>query len=182
VTKEPAKILSSIQEHDPTVDLKNAFATCYTELSRIAHARLVGARLNNGLATTALVHESYLRLAGTNDVTFADKLHFLAYASRVIRSIVIDIVRQDRAAKRGGEMNIVTLNTDVVAGLGDPIDVEAVHNALDELAAIDAGLARLVEMRFFGGLTESEIAEATDCSARTVRRDWQKARGTSTIC
>jgi len=91
----------------------------------------------------------------------------------------MDVIREQRALKRGGDIDMVTLNTDIVeiaGGADAPIDVETVHLAIDELGLLDPGLARLVEMRFFAGLTETEIAEATNTSERTVRREWQKAR------
>jgi len=145
-------------------------------LKRIAHARLAGTRLDGGLSTTALVHESYLKLADGEGASFENRIRFLAYASRVIRSIVIDVIRQQRADKRGGDIDIVTLNTDIIEAVGEALDVETVDHALDELMAIDPGLARLVELRFFAGLTEAEIASVTGSSERTVRREWQKAR------
>lgn len=163
--------------------LKSAFALHYPDLKRIAHARLFGARLNGELATTALVHESYLKLSAGTIPAFVDRVRFLAYASRVIRSVMMDLLREQRASKRGGDIDIITLNTDVASGLHvlndldqSGIDVEMIHAALTELAELDPGLARLVEMRFFAGLTEIEIATATGSSERTVRREWQAAR------
>ena len=176
---ELISVLSEVKDDDVSGALDRAFAAHYPDLKRIAHARLSGVRLDDGLSTTALVHESYVKLARGNGVSFADRIRFLAYASRVIRSIVMDVIREQRALKRGGDIDMVTLNTDIVeiaSGADAPIDVETVHLAIDELGLLDPGLARLVEMRFFGGLTEAEIAEATDTSERTVRREWQKAR------
>jgi RNA polymerase sigma factor (TIGR02999 family) len=168
---------------DRDVHLKNAFAAHYMDLKRIAHARLFSARLNGELATTALVHEAYLKLAAGAIPAFADRVRFLAYASRVIRSVVMDLVREQRASKRGGDIDLITLNTDVASGLHaingldeSGIDVETIHDALTKLEELDPGLARLVEMRFFAGLTEVEIAAATGSSERTVRREWQTAR------
>ena len=122
------------------------------------------------------MHESYLKLADGEGASFENRIRFLAYASRVIRSIVIDVIRQQRADKRGGDIDIVTLNTDIIEAVGEALDVETVDHALDELMVIDPGLARLVELRFFAGLTEAEIASVTGSSERTVRREWQKAR------
>jgi RNA polymerase sigma factor (TIGR02999 family) len=144
--------------------LDKAFSAFYPELKRIAHARLRGSGLHGYMQTTALVHDSYLKLASGPAHEFADRLHFLAYASRALRSIVVDLVREQRALRRGGDLQVVTLDT------------AAVSDALDDLAKLDEGLARLVEMRFFGGLTEAEIAEALGMSVRTVGREWQKAR------
>lgn len=170
-----AVALQSIGRQDSTA-LDRAFAALYPELKRIAHARLRSSGLNGYMQTTALVHDSYLKLAGGPVREFPNRLHFLAYASRALRSIVVDIVREQRALRRGGDLQVVTLDTAAGEGISPSIDVEAVSRALDDLAKLDEGLARLVEMRFFGGLTEAEIAEALGTSVRTVGREWQKAR------
>lgn len=172
---ELAETLRSLSRRDNAA-LDAAFAAYYPELKRIAHARLRGSGLQGSLQTTALVHDSYLRLAAGKARDFADRLHFLAYASRTLRSIVVDVVRSERALRRGGDLQVVTLDTAAGEGVEPGVDVEAVNRALDDLATLDEGLARLVEMRFFGGLTEAEIAEALGVSVRTVAREWQKAR------
>jgi RNA polymerase sigma factor (TIGR02999 family) len=128
------------------------------------------------MQTTALVNDSYLKLAGGPDVSFAYRLHFFAYASRVLRSIVVDLVREQRALRRGGDAEIVTLDTAAGEGIGPSVDIETVNDALEDLAKLDPPLARLVEMRFFGGMNEEEIAAALEVSVRTVSREWQKAR------
>lgn len=172
---EIAQALQRVAHQDHQA-LDRAFAESYPDLKRIAHARLRGTGLQGHLETTALVHESYLKLAGGREREFPDRLHFLSYASRALRSIVIDIVREQRAQRRGGEYAIVTLDTAAGAGFAPSLDVETVGHALDDLAKLDEGLARLVEMRFFGGLTEQEIAASIGVSERTVRREWNKAR------
>ena len=159
-----------------TAELDRIFAACYPDLKRIAHARLRGSELAGVMQTTALVHDSYLKLSSAQGREFPDRLHFLAYASRTLRSIVIDIVREQRALRRGGDLDLVTLDTAVGEGLAPSVDIEKVNAALEDLRKVDEGLARLVEMRFFGGMTEQEIAEALGTSERTVRREWQKAR------
>jgi RNA polymerase sigma factor (TIGR02999 family) len=156
--------------------LDEAFRAHYPELKRIAHSRLRGSGLQGHLQTTALVHDGYLKLAAGSVRDFPDRLHFLAYASRALRSIVIDVVREQRALRRGGDLEVVTLDTAAGEGIAPTVDVEAVSRALDDLGKLDERLARLVEMRFFGGLTEAEIAEALGASERTVRREWSKAR------
>ena len=156
--------------------LDRVFSAYYPELKKIARARLRGSGLHGQMQTTALVHDSYLRLAARPDLSFADRLHFFAYASRVLRSIVVDLVREQRAQRRGGDLEIVTLDTAAGEGIAPSVDVESVNTALDDLAKLDPALARLVEMRFFGGMTEDEIAEALGVSPRTVSREWQKAR------
>ena len=156
-------------------ELDRAFAALYPELKKIAHARLRGSGLDH-LQTTGLVHDSYLRLASSPALAFGDRLQFLAYSSRVLRSIVIDLVREQRAQRRGGAFDIVTLDTAAGDAVPASVDIESINDALDDLAKVDPPLARLVEMRFFGGMTEEEIAEALGVSVRTVSREWKKAR------
>lgn len=158
------------------VNLDHAFATHYPDLKRIAHARITRTGLQGSLQTTALVHDCYVKLAAGNARTFANRLQFLAYASRTVRSIVLDIIRKERAQRRGGEQAIVTLDTASGAAVPENLDIETVNGALDALAKIDPALARLVEMRFFGGLTETELAETLGVSVRTVQREWNMAR------
>ena len=163
-------------EKEQSAALDEAFSAWYPELKKIAHARLNRSGLAGSMQTTALVHDSYMKLAGGPALQFASRLQFLAYASRTLRSIVIDTIREERALRRGGDLNLVTLDTAVQEGIGATIDVEDVNAALDDLAKLDPALARLVEMRFFGGMTAPEIAEALGISERTVQREWTKAR------
>jgi RNA polymerase sigma factor (TIGR02999 family) len=149
----------------------------YADLRRIAHAKL---RFGSGptlLDTTSLVHESYLRLVQLEQLRVQDRSHFLAYAARVMRSVIVDLVRESRAERRGGGQALVTLDTGVsdAAPAGDD-QILAVHEALEELGAIDPRLVRVVEMRFFVGLDMDEIALALNVGKRTVERDWEKAR------
>lgn len=161
-------------EHSAALD--EAFSVWYPELKQIAHARLSRSGLNGSMQTTALVHDSYMKLAAGPDRQFPSRLQFLAYASRTVRSIIIDTVREERALRRGGDLDLVTLDTAIQDGIGAAVDVEDVNTAMDALAKLDPALARLVEMRFFGGMTAAEIAEALGSSERTVQREWQKAR------
>ena len=163
-------------EEGPGSALDRAFAEYYPELKKIAHARLRGSGLEASMQTTGLVHESYLRLASGPGIAVGDRLQFFAYSSRVLRSIVVDLVREQRALRRGGDRELVTLDTAAGEGLPATLDVEAIHDARGDLAKLDTGLARLVEMRFFGGMTEDEIATALGVSVRSVSREWQKAR------
>jgi RNA polymerase sigma factor (TIGR02999 family) len=155
-----------------------ALALLYADLQRLAHARLRREGELTLLDTTALVHESYLRLRGAEALPeFPDRHHFLAYASRVMRSVVVDLVRARAAERRGGNAEHVTLGTTIVGGVAATGDeVLHVHEALDALAAVDARLASVVEMRYVGGLSETEIAEVLGLTERTVQRDWRKAR------
>ena len=163
-------------ELDHSAALDEAFSVWYPELKKIAHARLSRSGLNGSMQTTALVHDSYMKLAANPDRQFPSRLQFLAYASRTVRSIIVDTIREERALRRGGDLDVVTLDTAVQEGIGETVDVEAVNAAMDDLAKIDPALARLVEMRFFCGMTADEIAEALGSSTRTVQREWQKAR------
>jgi RNA polymerase sigma factor (TIGR02999 family) len=141
------------------------------------------------LSTTALVHEAYLRLVDQRRTQWQDRGHFFAIASRVMRRILIDSARRHRASKRGGADERVPLDeTAAVTHTGPAADdmaaadqradvLVALDNALDGLAALDARLVRVVECRFFAGLTEEETAAALGVTARTVRRDWAKAKG-----
>jgi RNA polymerase sigma factor (TIGR02999 family) len=172
---EIAEALRAVDARDHS-ELDRAFAAFYPELKKIAHARLRGSGLNGSIQTTALVHDSYLKLANGPGIKVGDRLQFFAYSSRVLRSIVIDLVREERALRRGGDADIVTLDTAAGEGVPPSVDVETVNDALKDLEKLDSSLARLVEMRFFGGMTEDEIAEALGVSVRTVSRDWNKAR------
>jgi RNA polymerase sigma factor (TIGR02999 family) len=162
------------REHSAALDA--AFSAWYPELKQIAHARLYRSGLNGSMQTTALVHDSYMKLAGGPDRQFSNRLQFLAYASRTLRSIVIDTIREERALRHGGDLDLVTLDTAIQEGVGAGIDVEDVNAAMEDLAKLDPALARLVEMRFFGGMTAVEIAGALGISERSVQREWSKAR------
>jgi RNA polymerase sigma factor (TIGR02999 family) len=175
---EGTKLVGALRslEVAPDSALDRAFAAWYPELKRMAHARLRGTGLAGSVQTTALVHDSYVKLADGREVSFGDRLQFLAYASRVLRSIIVDLVREQRALRRGGDAHVVTLDTGIMEGLAATVDVETVNDALEDLAKIEPALARLVEMRFFGGMSEDEIAAALGVSPRTVSREWRKAR------
>ena len=153
------------------------FATAYDELRVLARSRLRDGGRNTVLDTTALVHESYLRFLDSNQLRQDDRRAFFGYASRVMRSVIIDSVRERRAERRGGDATELTLDTAIAeslpAGEQQLLDV---HAALDDLHAVEPRLAPVVEMRYFGGYTELEIAEALELTERTVRRDWDKAR------
>ena len=126
---------------------------------------------------TALVHESYLRFVNAGALRSDDRRAFFGYASRVMRSVIIDAVRERQAERRGGDLQRLTLNTQVADSLPAGEDeLLQVHEALEVLAQSEPRLAKVVEMRYFGGYNEKEIAEALDVTDRTVRRDWDKAR------
>lgn len=152
------------------------FAECYAELRRIAHSRLYAANLKSHFATESLLHESYLKLAGASVERFRDRAHFFAYASKMMRNIIVDTVREANAERRGGGLAELTLSTEIANLCPAASDVNAIDDALKQLHTIAPTLAALVEMRFFGGMTEAEIGETLGVSERTVRREWTKAR------
>lgn len=155
------------------------FDALYPELRRIAHARLTRNLRDTLLDTTALVHECYVKFSQAQRLGPSDRAHFLAYAATAMRSIIVDFARAKAAERRGGDAPHVTLNTALADGLGDrhgEDEIVRVHEALDELAKLDARLAQVVEMRYFGGMTDVEVGEALGITDRTVRRDWDKAR------
>jgi RNA polymerase sigma factor (TIGR02999 family) len=152
------------------------FEAMYPELRRLAHARLARGR-HTLLDTCALVNECYLRFADAGRIELNEREHFLAYATQAMRSIIVDFARSRLADKRGGAAEHTQLRTELGGGLpqGDE-QIVRVHDALLELEARDERLARVVELRYFAGLNESEIAQALGLNERTVRRDWEKAR------
>jgi RNA polymerase sigma factor (TIGR02999 family) len=156
--------------------VKHLFSVSYEELKRLAHSRLWASNLKYNFATESLVHESYLRLANVGSLDIPDRQHYFAYASKVMRSVVLDLVREANAERRGGGEAAVTLNTEIAELCPQGNDVQAIDDALKDLQRLSPDLAALVEMRFFGGLTEAEVAEALGVSERTVRREWTKAR------
>jgi RNA polymerase sigma factor (TIGR02999 family) len=153
------------------------FAATYPELRRLARARL---RVGGGrgvVDTTALVHEWYVRFATAGPLPLEDRIHFMRYASRAMRAVIVDLVRRRLAARRGGGAPHVSLTLGDADRLdGGAAEILRVHEALEALAALDGRMAQVVELRYFGGLTEPEVARALDVTERTVRRDWEKAR------
>jgi RNA polymerase sigma factor (TIGR02999 family) len=153
------------------------FAVLYDDLAAMARARLRRGQRVTMADTGALVHESWLRLQAAGQPGFENRGHFLAHAARVMRSVIVDMARRSLAERRGGGAVFVTLDTQVGDSVAsDDADVLQVAEALEELAQLDPRLAQVVEMRYFAGLTEAEIAAALGVSDRTVRRDWEKAR------
>lgn len=156
--------------------LDRVLGTLYHELHAMARRQLAG-QYGQTLDATALVHEAYLKLIGRRDVQFDDRAHFFAYAASAMRSVVVDYARQRLAQKRGGDLHRVTeLPDDVEGGLRLDEDMLGLDTALTKLAAVDVKLAQVVELRYFAGLSEQEIAELLKRSERSIRRDWQKAR------
>ncbi|GAB3338647.1 ECF-type sigma factor [Marilutibacter aestuarii] len=156
--------------------LDNVLATLYQELHSMARRQLAGQH-GHTLDATALVHEAYLKLIGRREAQFDDRAHFFAYAASAMRSVVVDYARQRLAQKRGGDLHRVTdLPEDLEGGVRLDEETLGLDTALTRLAEVDQRLAQVVELRYFGGLSELEIAGLLDRSERSIRRDWQKAR------
>jgi len=152
------------------------FQLLYLELRSLAHEQS-RRHAEPAMHTTTLVHEAYLRFRSSGELQLEDRRHFLAYASHVMRSIVVDHARSQLADKRGAGIAPLTLNTGIANSVTASNDeVVKVHDALSELSALDERLGKIVEMKYFGGMTEVEIADVLNLSSRTVQRDWEKAR------
>jgi RNA polymerase sigma factor (TIGR02999 family) len=147
----------------------------YKELRRLAHYHLQAERPDHTLQSTALVHEAYLRLLGGQPAELHNRAHFIAVASRVMRQILVDYARERRAAKRDGGSRIAFEYLDALPINGDA-ELLALNDSLDELSRIDERQGKIVEMKFFGGLSAPEISEALGISRATVERDWATAR------
>ena len=152
------------------------FAALYAELHRIARRELGRPGGPSALGATTLLHEAYLDIAGREGPSFPDRACFMAYAARVMRSVIIDHARRRRAVKRGRGFEITDLSTDVVDGVADESSLADVSDALDALAQTDPSLAELVDLKFFCGFSFAEIAAMRHTSERTVQRHWEKAR------
>jgi RNA polymerase sigma-70 factor, ECF subfamily len=146
------------------------------ELRRLARRHMARERAGHTLQATALVNEAYLRLIEVNQVQWQNRAHFFAMASRVMRRILVDAARARRNQKRGGGAERVSLDDALIVSSGPRQDLIALDDALNALAAFDPRKSQVVEMRFFGGLSVEETAEALHVSADTVMRDWRLAR------
>ena len=156
--------------------LDRVLATLYQELHAMARRQLAG-QLGHTLDATALVHEAYLKLVGRHAAQFDDRAHFFAYAASAMRSVVVDYARQRLAQKRGGDLHrVAELPEDLEGGVRLDEETLGLDTALTRLAAVDPRLAQVVELRYFTGLSELEIAALLKRSERSIRRDWQKAR------
>jgi RNA polymerase sigma factor (TIGR02999 family) len=147
----------------------------YDELRRVARAQLWRERADHTLQSTALVHEAYLRLMGSEPPELRDRRHFIAVASRLIRQILVDYARERKAAKRDGGLRVPVEYLEELPISGDG-ELLALNDALNDLYGLDERLAKIVDMKFFGGLSSPEVAEALELSRATVDRDWATAR------
>ena len=148
----------------------------YRELHRLAHKYMVREQAGNILQTTALLNEAYLRLVDLKRVQWQDRVHFFAVSARMMRRVLVEFARSRRAHKRGGDLRRIELDEEVIPRIGRGADLIALDDALQALAAIDPREASVVELRFFGGLTVAETAEALGVSDKTVMRDWELAK------
>lgn len=154
-----------------------AFGLVYGELRKLARAKLRAHQTMTLLDTTSLVHEAYLRFVESGRARITDRSHFFAYAARVMRSVIVDFARAKLAERRGGGQPVLTLDTAIAESVAaSEDDIVRLNDALDELARVNPRVASVVEMRYFAGLSEREIAESLGVSERTVKRDWEKAR------
>jgi RNA polymerase sigma factor (TIGR02999 family) len=151
------------------------FTQVYDELTRLARIRLPGGPQAH-LDAPSLVHEAYLKLSEQELPSLRDRREFFAYSAAVMRSVIVDIVRRLQAQKRGSGANHLTLSNADVEGKDHSVDAEALHQALEQLERIDQRAFRVVEMRYFAGLSIEEIAEVLDLSPMTVKRSWKSAR------
>ncbi|MBS0590274.1 MAG: sigma-70 family RNA polymerase sigma factor [Proteobacteria bacterium] len=151
------------------------YRALYPELMRLAHGHLAGAGTLS-MDASGLLHEAYLRLCAQPCLPDASRRVFYAYASKVMRSIVVDFVRERQAIKRGAGMRDVTLDTDLAESIFAENSASEVEGALAALEVLDARASQVVDLRYFGGMSEEEIAAVLEVSVATVRRDWRKAR------
>lgn len=150
----------------------------YEDLKHRAAAYMRNQRPGHTLQTTALVHEAFIKLADQNDIEWQDRNHFLAIASKVMRSIIVDYARYKNRAKRGGKDENIPFEESfyIASSQSSPVDLIALDEALKELASFDERQAKIVELKYFGGMTMDEIAEILDISKSTVKREWNIAK------
>jgi RNA polymerase sigma factor (TIGR02999 family) len=152
------------------------FSALYSELHRLARRELARRGGGVSLSVTTLLHEAYLDMAGRDGPAFPDQGHFMGYAARVMRGLIIDHVRNRQAQKRGGQFEITSLGDQAVENPVDEVELTRISEALDKLAQLEPALAEVVDMKFFCGFSFVEIAAMQNVSERTVQRKWEKAR------
>lgn len=174
-THEVTRLLTNWRSGDQKA-LNCLLPLVYDELHRIAARYMRGERTGHTLQTSALVNEAYLRLADYKQMQWQDRAHFFAVAAQAMRRILIDLARARKNLKRGAAAQRVSLNEAVLVTSGSGADLIAIDEALEQLAKLNQRQARVVELRYFGGLTEEEVAHVLGIAARTVRSDWKLAR------
>ena len=169
-------ILQSLR-HGDEAGLERILPIVYGELQNIARRQMAKEKAGHTLQPTALVHEAYLRLVNASAVPWENRAHFFAVAARAMRQVLVDHARRRDAHKRGGDQQRVSLSEDMAAEWAQSdFDLLDLHEALEKLSVVDAQLGRLVELRFFGGLTLDETAAVLGISRRKVAKDWSFAR------
>src|ERR1700689_3217474 len=171
---EVTELLHSWKQGDEQA-LQDLVPLVYKELRRLAHYHLQSERSDHTLQSTALVHEAYLRLMGGQPAQFQNRAHFIAVASRLMRQVLVDYARERRAGKRDGGCRIAFEFAEALPVSGDA-EILALDDALEELSRIDERQAKIVEMKFFGGLSAPDISQVLGISRATVDRDWATAR------
>jgi RNA polymerase sigma factor (TIGR02999 family) len=169
-----SQLLADWAARDPTA-LDRLVPMVYGELRRLAHHYMRGERGDHTLQTTALVNEVYVRLAGIKGLQWRDRAHFFAMAGTLMRRVLVDYARRQNRDKRGGGVTVTSAEGHAVTP-APSVDIIALDEALERLAAVDSQQCRVVELRFFGGLSIEETAEALGISPATVKRDWTTAR------
>ena len=169
-----SQLLANWAAQDPQA-LERLVPIVYDELRRLAHYHMHGERAGHTLQTTALVNEVYLRLAGIKGLQWRDRAHFFAMAGTLMRRVLVDYARRQGRDKRGGGVAVISLDGHAITA-APSVDFEALDQALERLAGADPQQCRIVELRFFGGLSIEETAEALGISPATVKRDWTTAR------
>ncbi|MBL8514432.1 MAG: sigma-70 family RNA polymerase sigma factor, partial [Betaproteobacteria bacterium] len=152
------------------------YEAAYQELRRIARAQLNRHQRTGMLDTTGLVHESFLKFASAHAPDMVDKRHFLGYAAKVMRSVIVDAARARNAERRGGDADMTTLNSGIIDNVTLEEGVIRIEDVMGALEAADPQLAKIVELRFYAGLTAEEAAAVLEISQRTLFREWEKAR------
>ena len=168
--------LLAAAEHGDRAAADAVFAALYEELHRMARRELARGGVGVRVSATTLLHDAYLNISSREGTAFPDRNRFMAYASRVMRGIIIDYARSRQAQKRGGLFEITSIQTDVADVAPDAKALAGLGDALDELATVDPRLALTVDLKFFCGFSFGEIAAMSGVSKRTVQRDWEKAR------
>jgi RNA polymerase sigma factor (TIGR02999 family) len=168
-------LLAAWRDGDPTA-VDRLMPLVYDELHAIAHGQFAGRRGEGMLQTTALVHEAYLKLAKRSRLVVQDRHHFFAVAAKAMRQLAVDYARKEAAGKRGGGAAFTSIDAEAIPAVERAADIVALDEALERLARLDEWLSRMVELRYFAGLSVEETAQVLGCSDRTVKRDWRKAR------
>ena len=175
MANEITELLAAWTGRDPTAR-ERLLPLVYDELHRLAAGYLRRERVSHTLQPTALIHEMYLRIGGIDRMQWQDRAHFMAMAATLMRRVLVDHARERARAKRGGAITLASLAGHDVAGPEPAIDVLALDEALEQLAALDPQQSRVVELRFFGGLTIEETAASLGISPATVKREWALAK------